>query len=74
MIDAPCGCAREPHRVGTCEECLPRGAITWLIENGRQLDLWKDEGVAMAVRGDDADDSDQVIKPPQDSPGEVLPF
>ncbi len=27
--------------VGTCPLCLPVGAITWLIENGRQLSLWE---------------------------------
>jgi len=28
-------------RVSTCPFCLPAGAITWLIENGRQLDLFE---------------------------------
>ena len=28
--------------VRTCPVCLPPGAITWLIENGRQLDLFLD--------------------------------
>jgi len=27
-------------RVDTCPVCLPAGAITWLIENGRQLDMF----------------------------------
>jgi len=35
--------------VGTCPQCLPAGAITWLIENGRQLDLFEEEGVASAL-------------------------
>ena len=26
--------------VSTCPVCLPPGAISWLIENGRQLDLF----------------------------------
>ncbi len=29
-------------KVGTCPVCLPPGAITWLIESGRQLDLFSD--------------------------------
>ena len=28
-------------RVSTCPFCLPAGAITWLIENGRQLDMFE---------------------------------
>jgi len=31
-------------RVDTCPVCLPAGAITWLIENGRQLELFGEEG------------------------------
>ncbi len=31
--------------VMTCPLCLPPGAITWLIENGRQLDMFSDSGV-----------------------------
>ena len=31
-------------RVDTCPLCLPVGAITWLIENGRQLDLFSELG------------------------------
>ena len=33
-------------RVDTCPVCLPVGAITWLIENGRQLDMFE-PGVAL---------------------------
>ena len=58
MIEArPCGCRTvfdgSDHvvSVGTCPECLPAGAITWLIENGRQLDLLSDSGVLEPVRG-----------------------
>ncbi len=40
-MDAPCGCAREPHRIGTCEACLPQGAIELLID-GVQADLFLD--------------------------------
>ena len=29
-------------RVETCPICLPAGAISWLIENGRQLDMFSD--------------------------------
>ena len=46
MIESrPCGCrtvldgSGHVISVGTCPKCLPAGAITWLIENGRQLDL-----------------------------------
>ncbi len=38
-------------RVDTCPVCLPAGAITWLIENGRQLELFEEEGVVASVRG-----------------------
>ncbi len=38
-------------RVETCPVCLPVGSITWLIENGRQLELFGEEGVDPFVRG-----------------------
>ena len=45
-----CGCAEPVFddsenavSVGTCPRCLPAGAITWLIENGRQLELFRQE-------------------------------
>jgi len=43
----PCGCketlvvAGQVVRVDTCPVCLPAGAISWLIENGRQLDMFE---------------------------------
>ena len=37
--------------VSTCNLCLPEGVITWLIENGRQLDLFGDRGVLTPMRG-----------------------
>ncbi len=37
--------------ISTCPQCLPAGAITWLIENGRQLELFEEEGVGAQVRG-----------------------
>ena len=37
--------------VGTCPSCLPVGAITWLIENGRQLELFDGRGVDVRERG-----------------------
>ena len=37
--------------VGTCPSCLPVGSITWLIENGRQLELLEEKGVLEPVRG-----------------------
>ena len=52
IIDrAPCGCLRTETVVGTCPQCLPGGAITWLIENGRQLELFLVDGVLEPVRG-----------------------
>ncbi len=43
--NSECGCelhmdAGQVVRVDTCPVCLPAGAITWLIENGRQLELF----------------------------------
>ncbi len=41
-----CGCRETLYdsgqvvRVDTCPVCLPVGAITWIIEHGRQLDLF----------------------------------
>ncbi len=51
-----CGCERHTDagqvvRVDTCPECLPAGAITWLVENGRQLELLEEEGVPSLERG-----------------------
>ena len=62
-------------RVDTCPVCLPPGAITWLIENGRQLELFSDSGVLEPMGGLESIekfDPDQV-KPRQDSPDD-LPF
>ena len=36
--------------VGTCPVCLPPGAISWLIENGRQLDMFSDAQTAPLAR------------------------
>jgi len=39
-------------RVDTCPLCLPPGAITWLIESGRQLDMFSDPAeVVVAEQG-----------------------
>ena len=57
---APCGCVRSETVVGTCPQCLPQGAIEWLIEFGRQLDLFEDRGVEPVVRGDGSDGTDAV--------------
>ena len=54
--------------VGTCPECLPAGSITWLIENGRQLELFRDEGVLPFTRGGES------RLPELDISGEDLPF
>ena len=55
-------------RVDTCPVCLPRGAISWLIENGRQLDMFDPEPleevrVTVGVRGGDTDDSHTSDEP-----------
>ena len=46
-----CDVSVNADSVRTCLQCLPVGAITWLIENGRQLDLLEDTGVLEPVRG-----------------------
>ncbi len=87
---ARCGCCTVTDRegtvvsFGTCSVCLPVGAISWLIENGRQLDMFDFGAVdhrlgtlrevegTDAVRGDEFDDSDDDSR--NDSgPGEELP-
>ena len=52
--------------VGTCPLCLPVGAITWLIENGRQLEMFEGPpepvpvpGGTHSVSGLESDDSVQ---------------
>jgi len=70
----PCGCrdlvdgSGHVLIVGTCPSCLPVGAITWLIENGRQLDVFEGPpepvevpGGTHSVSGHETDDSVQVI-------------
>ncbi len=39
--------------VQTCPVCLPPGAITWMIENGRQLELFSDGAVPADLPGGD---------------------
>jgi len=62
----PCGCrdvvddSGHVLIVGTCPLCLPPGSISWLIDNGRQLDLFRGERVDSGVRGGDPDEPDQV--------------
>ena len=61
----PCGCeshteAGQVVRVDTCPECLPVGSITWLIENGRQLELLPKEGVGDYHERGDLADPDQI--------------
>ena len=78
MIElAPCGCVRSETVVGTCSQCLPGGAITWLIENGRQLELFVRDGVLEPVRGlesIESTESVQVRTAPQRSAEGLLPF
>ena len=73
MIETrPCGCKTvldagdHVVSVGTCPKCLPVGAITWLIENGRQLDLLEDRGVLAPMMG-----LESIEKSAQD-PSEIL--
>ncbi len=47
--------------VGTCPQCLPCGAITWLIENGRQLELFGEQGVTPVVRRPEPDGSHRSL-------------
>ncbi len=55
MISCDCGTSSvaEPGKVivVTCPQCLPVGSISWLIDNGRQLELFGEEGVVTDVRG-----------------------
>ena len=69
----PCGCRTVFSEemvlsVGTCPRCLPPGAITWLIDNGRQLELLLEGGVTQGVRSADTDE------PQVTSPEGLLPF
>ena len=48
--------------VRTCPSCLPPGAITWLIENGRQFDMFSDPADSLA---------DEEIVPQVDRSGSV---
>jgi len=47
-------------RVSTCPSCLPSGAITWLIENGRQLDMFSDPADSLA-RGEVVPQVDSLV-------------
>ncbi len=61
--------------VGTCPSCLPVGAISWLIENGRQLELFGEEGVSPCKGREtiENDSSIEVERGLQGGPGD-LPF
>ena len=55
-----CGCVETETSIQTCPLCLPPGAITWLLEHGRQLSLFdgppeplKIPGVLAFSEGDD---------------------
>ena len=78
-----CDCVSTERSVQTCPECLPVGAITWLIENGRQLDMFEPRppepvrvpGVLAFNERDDPDGpSDPNQVKPVSSPGDGLPF
>jgi len=62
-------------RVDTCPVCLPVGSITWLIENGRQLELFEEEGVVPSVRGmTDIEKCAQDSSNTRQEPPDGLPF
>ena len=75
LTRAACGCVRSATVVGTCPECLPAGAITWLIEHGRQLELFVRDGVLEPVRGLESIENREASPSNNPSPpGEGLPF
>ena len=69
MIGCDCGtwCSDgvEKVTVVTCPQCLPAGAITWLIEKGRQLDLFEGPPEPIPVPGvlafTERGDPDEII-------------
>jgi len=75
-----CGCldceSELEVRFGTCPECLPGGSIEWLIENGRQLELFDGQGVDPSTRGGDTDDYHELNQVQTDRPvcEDGLPF
>ncbi len=83
MIEArECGCRTvfdgSDHvvSVGICPRCLPAGAITWLIENGRQLELFPERGVLEPVRGLESIEkyAQDQVRTDRSRPGGGLPF
>ena len=66
-----CGCVETQTSIQTCPVCLPVGAIEFMIENGRQLELFEDGGVTLAVSGLEAERSLQDLN---DLPEGDLPF
>ncbi len=61
-------------RVDTCPVCLPVGSISWLIENGRQLELFGEEGVVTDRRGYEAIEKSAQIQVTSVLPEDGLPF
>jgi len=62
--------------IGTCPLCLPVGSITYLIDNGRQLELPLGERVVSTTIGDDTemDRALQSAKSARDQSDHGLPF
>jgi len=77
-----CGCRTVLDRgghvsmVSTCPICLPVGAITWLIEHGRQLELFEESGVTAGVRGLESIENNvrQLRLHRSEGPSSELPF
>ncbi len=65
IAQSECGCelhteAGQVVRVDTCPVCLPAGAITWLIENGRQLELFPEGRVDAGHERNDPTDRHRI--------------
>jgi len=75
MICCDCGVGADDGEhvisVVTCPQCLPVGSITWLIENGRQLELFEEEGVLALREGMIRTDPYHQV---QELPSGELPF
>ncbi len=69
-----CDCVVTETSIQTCPLCLPVGAISWLIENGRQLELELPRRVDPSMRGGDTELSQNQVIPSERFPPDDLPF